>query len=450
MRDTTADTASGGSGSAVGLGDRVNLEATALVAGGDAIARDADGKVVFVSGALAGERVQVRITEVKRDFSRAAVEEILSVSPDRVSPSCPEVERGCGGCDLAHVERTAQPSVKAKIVADALRRLGRVEDPVVRAGTSVTQNGFRTTVRAAVVNGRAGFRRGRSHEVIHVERCTVAHPELDELLISGNFGEASEVTLRIGAATGERLALVSPTACGVQLPNDVTVVGGDELEAKDFAGQHWYHEVIDGRRFRISATSFFQTSAVGAGLLVDVVRRMAADVLGRPGVAIDAYGGVGLFASCLGSPIETPLQEARQFVVIERGASSVADARHNLRDRHARVLGMSVDDFTPRDLVVEEPIVEELPVEDLATRGSAGAEVDLVIADPSRSGLGQRGVDALAATEAHCFVLVSCDPASLGRDTRLLGEAGFRFVEAELVDMFPDTHHVEVVSRFDC
>lgn len=416
-------------GPPVGPGSLVDLDATALVAGGDSLARQADGRVVFISGALGGERVRARITEVRRDYSRAVVEEILVSSQDRVRPSCPEVERGCGGCDLAHLERSAQPRIKAGIVADALRRLGRIEDPVVHEGFTVISGGFRTTVRAAVVDGRAGFRKARSHEVVHVNQCAVAHPGLEELLIEGFFGGASEVTLRIGAKTGERLALVAPMARDVRLPDDVVVVGADELRLDGSRGHTWYHEVVGNRRFRISADSFFQTSAIGAETLVGTVRRMVDDLISGPGLALDAYSGVGLFAACLASPIGTPSDDARRFVAIERNRSSAADARHNLRERHARVMAMAV--------------------EDLSSREASALGVDFVVADPSRSGLGRRGVEVLTATEADRLILVSCDPAALGRDARLLAEAGYRFVEAELVDMFPDTHHVEVVSRFD-
>ncbi len=447
-------------------GSILTLEATALVAGGDAIGRLDDGRVVFIAGALAGERVVARVVEVKRDFVRSRVQEVVVAAPERVSPCCPEIERGCGGCDFAYVRRVSQPGLKVDIVVDALRRLGRISDPVVVAGPALAVDGFRTTVRAAVVNGRAGFRAARSHDVIDVARCGVAHPAIEELLVDGFFGDASEVTLRVGARTGERLVFASPTLRNARLPDDVLVVAKDDSRLSPsepgthdpgrFDPRNWYHEIVDGRVFRISATSFFQTSTDGAEVLVQTVRRMAGDVLALPGLAIDAYCGVGLFASCFASPLETPVDQARRFLAVERNASSVVDARHNLRDRHAHVVEAAVEDLTLNDPLGTGGIDGGAGFGGIGETGGYDGRpppftspVDLVVADPARSGLGGRGVEALSATGAQRLILVSCDPAALGRDARLLEQEGYRFIEAELVDMFPDTHHVEVVSRFD-
>lgn len=260
----------------------------------------------------------------------------------------------------------------------------------------------------------------------------VAHPRLDELVREGRFGTATEVTLRVGATTGERLALVTPTVEGVELPDDVVMVGADELAAGRRA---WIHEEVARRRWRVSAESFFQTRTDGAEVLVDAVHAAAADVVSdptagrgredgeRPRTMVDAYCGVGLFAGSLLDrvPVDGPAWRA---VAVERGRSSVADARQNLRDLPARVIGSSVERFrAPR--------------------------ADLVVADPSRAGLGRRGVAVLASTRSPRIVLVSCDAASLGRDAALLAGEGYRLVESVVVDLFPHTSHVEVVSRFD-
>ena len=122
-------------------------------------------------------------------------------------------------------------TAKVELVTDALRRLGKWREPVVHAGPALDPWGFRTTLRLAVTDGRAGLRRAASNEVVELDHCLVAHPGLDELIVEGRFADASEVTLRVGAATGERLALVAPTRAGVSLPDDVRVVGADELAA---------------------------------------------------------------------------------------------------------------------------------------------------------------------------------------------------------------------------
>jgi 23S rRNA (uracil1939-C5)-methyltransferase len=399
----------------------VTLVADRLVAGGDALARHPDGRVVLVAGALPGEQVEVAL-ERRKGALRGSVQRLLWASPDRVRPRCPHVADGCGGCDLQTLEPGAQVRAKLDLVADSLRRLGHVDEPTLRDGPHLSPWGFRTTLRLAVVGGRAGLRRAESHEVVPIDHCLVAHPRLDELVHEGDFGEADEVVLRIGATTGERMAIVMPTAEGVVLPPDVLVVGADELEAGRRA---WIHEDVAGRRWRISAGSFFQTRPDGAEALVEVVRSMVADELAVPGRAgrsrtlLDAYAGVGLFSGALLDGVP-----GWRAVAAERSRSSVADARHNLADLDAKVVATTVEHLR-------------------------APKADIVVADPSRTGLARAGVHVLASSQAPRIVLVSCDPASAGRDTALLEGVGYRHVESVLVDLFPHTHHTEVVSRFD-
>lgn len=396
----------------------VELDAERPVPGGEVLAREPGGAVVLVTGAVAGERVRTTDPQHRRGARRAEVLEVIRPVPERVVPSCPHVAQGCGGCDWQHVAPAAQPAHKAAVVVDALARLGRIEAPAVRSGRPLDSEAYRTTVRAAVVDGRAGYRRRRSHEVVVPERCLVAHPLVDEVLVGGRFGAAREVTVRAGAGTGERLVMVAPGARSVSVPDDVVVVGTDDLGAGRRA---WFHEEVAGHRFRISARSFFQGRPDGAEALVAAVVAAAGDVL-RPGVhLVDAYAGVGLFSRVLlgpGGPAE-----GGTGVAVERSSSSCADARVNLAGTDVRVLRCDVDRFRA------EP-------------------AELVVADPSRRGLGAAGVRALAGTGAEVLVLVSCDAGALGRDAGLLAAAGYRHDGSELVDLFPHTHHVEVVSRF--
>jgi len=402
-------------------GEVVTLVADRLVAGGEALARHPDGRVVLVAGALPGEQVEVEL-QPRKGALRGVVRRRLWASPDRVRPRCPHVADGCGGCDLQTLEPGAQVRAKVELVEDALHRLGRIPEPVVRAGPTLPAWGFRTTLRVAVTDGRAGLRRAESHDIVPVDHCLVAHPRLDELVQDGRFGDADEVVLRIGAATGERMAVALPSAEGVVLPEDVLVVGADELEGGRRA---WIHEEVAGHRFRISAESFFQTRPDGAAALVEVVRSMAADLLaesgrpGRPRTLLDAYAGVGLFSATLLDGVP-----GWRAVAAERARSSVADARHNLAHLDAKVVATTIEHLrAPRS--------------------------DLVVADPSRSGLGRAAAHVLASAGAPRLVLVSCDPASAGRDVALLTQVGYRAVESVVVDLFPHTHHTEVVTRFD-
>ncbi len=390
--------------------DVVVLDVTTVVAGGDGLARDADGRVTFVAGGLPGERVRAEIVERRKDFARANLVEVLSAAPGRAEPPCRFVAAGCGGCDWQHIEPAAQRQLKADVVADALRRQAHLEIEVA-LGPYLSATGYRTTVRGVAEGGRFGFRRRSSHEAIAVDPCMVAHPLLQELIADGRFPDG-EVVLRAGARTGDRLVVVTGDGEGTLVPDGVRVAGDHALRHGHRA---WYHEEVAGRRWRISARSFFQARPDGAEALVTAVTT-ALDGRPRGGALVDLYGGVGLFAASL--------PDVGHATVVEQGLSSVADAKVNLAGLPARVVRA-----------------------DVARWGAARAEG--VVADPPRAGLGPTGVRAVAATQAERLALVSCDPAALGRDARLLGEVGYELVTVTAVDLFPHTSHVEVVSRFD-
>jgi 23S rRNA (uracil1939-C5)-methyltransferase len=391
----------------------LELDVTAVAAGGDGIAREPSGRIVFVAGAVPGDRVRATLTEERRDYARGHLDEVIVRGASRVDPPCPFVSAGCGGCDWMHVDPSAQRDLKVAITVDALTRIGRVADPHVEPGRELPALGYRTTVRGVALDGRFALRRRHSHDLVAIDPCLVAHPLLAECIADGRFPDGSDVVLRCGARTGDRLAVVAPTAAEARVPAGTALIGADDLRAGRRA---WIHEEAAGRRWRVSARSFFQARADGADALVETVRDAAADVLGGGRHLLDLYAGVGLFAGALG--------EDMAVTAVERSASAVADARVNLADRRVRLLRLGVDRWRP-------------------------SPADVVVADPPREGLGAAGVAKVVATGARRLVLVSCDPAALGRDARLLESSGYRHAGATLVDLFPHTSHVEVVSRFD-
>jgi 23S rRNA (uracil1939-C5)-methyltransferase len=398
---------------------------TGVEPGGDGVARLDDGRVTFVRGALPGERVAVHLTEAKARFARAEVVEVLDPSPSRVRPPCPLVAAGCGGCGWQHVDVAHQRALKATIVADALRRIGRLAAvPEIAPGPALSPTAHRTTVRAGVHAGVAALRVHHGHDLVALDAdgCLVAHPLVDEVLRRGRFGGAREVTVRAGIATGDRLVVVAPSVGpAVEVPEGVVVIGVDELRRGRRA---WIHEDAGGRRWRVSAGSFFQTRADGAAALADVVAASALPALvappgGRASV-VDLYGGVGLLGGVLAARAPAPVA----LLVVEANRSSAADARHNLADLPAaRVVRADVRRWRP-------------------------SKAEVVLADPSRHGLGAEVVDRIAATGARTLVLVSCDAPALGRDAGLLATAGFTLRTATLVDLFPHTPHVEVVTTW--
>lgn len=391
----------------------LHLRIDQVVAGGDGLAREAGGRVVFVPGVLPGEMVAVRLVTAKRDFARGEVVEVLEASPERVEPPCRARARGCGGCDWQHLDPARQLDHKRAVVVEALRRTARLADPVVEAGGSVPAWAYRTSMRVAVDrHGVPSLRRPRTNEPVPLEHCLVAHPQLDELLRDARFVGADEVSLRVSAATGERTAWWTRSHPGdevhVSLPTDVRA-GPDAV----------VHERVAGRRLRVSGAAFFQSGPDAAALLVRTVR----DVVGPiPAGArlVDAYGGVGLFATTL---------DAGSVTLVEGSRAACEDAQVNLADAaiDGRVVCANVEAWHP----------------------DPGPAPDVVVADPSRQGLGPVAADVLAGAGASLLVLVGCDPVAFARDVGLLAGHGYRLTRAVALDLFPQTHHVEVVGRFE-
>ena len=175
-----------------------------LIAGGEALARDADGRVVFVRGGVPGDEVTVTTIEEKGDWSRALIDQILTPSPDRVEPPCPRRREGCGGCDWQHLAVPAQLPAKVEIVRDALRRTGKLPDAELRVGAPVPDRGYRTTIRVVGdADGRAAYRLDRSHDTVPASGCLIAAPALLPVLDAIRLSPELEVTLRTSVATGE-------------------------------------------------------------------------------------------------------------------------------------------------------------------------------------------------------------------------------------------------------
>lgn len=392
----------------------VRLRIEQVVAGGDGLAREASGRVVFVPGVLPGEEVAVRLVTAKRDFARGEVVEVLTASPARVAPPCDAHRRGCGGCDWQHADPAQQTALKLEVVREALTRTARLPDVDVRVGGTVPAWAYRTSMRVAVDrSGRVSLRRPRTNEPVALDHCLVAHPLLDELVHGARFAGADEVSLRVSEATGERSVWWTTTRPGDRvvpegLASDVTV-GSDAV----------VHEVVAGRRYRVSGASFFQSGPAAAELLVDTVRELGGAALSAARSVLDAYGGIGLFAGSLA----TVAPEA-SFTVVEGSAAACADAVVNLADLDAEVICSPVEAWTP-------------------------TPADVVIADPSRHGLGRDATAVLVAAGAPTLLLVGCDPVAFARDAALLTDAGYRLSAARTLDLFPQTHHVEVVGRFD-
>ena len=390
------------------MGKRVTINDLAV--GGEGVGRLEDGRAVFVVGSAVGDELLIDLTEEKKRYARGRIVEVLSPGENRRDPPCPNVVKGCGGCDWQHLNQDAQIDAKLSIVAQSLERLGSISPPDIGYVSGPEEKNYRTTMRVGVVDGHAALRKARSNELIQLEECVVAHPMIEDILANGFFHTASDVTIRVGSRTGDRLVMGEPVADGFSLPDDVRVVGRNEARK---GAEAFVFEEAAGIEWRISAQSFFQSSPEGAESLIGLTAEwLSVQDVGEQ-VMVDLYAGVGLFSGTVGDWFE-------KVTAVESSKSATRDAQHNLGS-HVSIHQLEVEKWTP----------------ELA---------DVVIADPPRSGLRASGVEVIRLTEAPHVVLISCDAGALGRDARLLSAAGYELDQIDVLDMFPQTSHVEVVS----
>lgn len=376
-----------------------------LIAGGEGLARLADGRVVFVPSVIDGEDVAITVVQKKNDFARAALASVKTPSASRREPPCPHVKRGCGGCDWQHIDPAHQLRAKAAIVTEAFARTAKIDVEVPEA-VPLPEGARRTTIRVASgADGCAGFRASESHDVVTIDSCLVSHDALSDLLSRPLFDGEGEATLRVSAHTGEIAAWCHEGRL---------VAGGTESIRKGEKAK--IIEQVCGHEFQVSMGSFFQSSPAAAELIVDTIAA-GLDALGvRGGTLVDAYGGIGLFSKCFAEWFD-------ELVLLETNRLACRDAITNLADCAATVIECNVEHWR-------------------ASRAS------VVIADPARAGLGKSGARALLATNASTIVLVSCDAVAAARDAQLIVHNGYNLQYVSALDVFPETHHIEVVSVF--
>ncbi|MBO4210459.1 class I SAM-dependent RNA methyltransferase [Micromonospora echinofusca] len=397
-----------------GEAERVELTVGAVAPGGHCVAR-LDGQVVFVRHALPGERVVAEITEVHRGFLRADAVTVLDAAADRVEPPCPYARPGrCGGCDLQHVAPAAQLDWKTSVVVEQLTRLGGLTPAELdRLDVRVEALpggplGWRSRVRYAVdAADRAGLLKHRSHEVVPVDRCLIAHPAIRDLPVladSGTRWPDAEVVATVASTGG-----------------DVSVATVTDGTTTPVSGPPVVREVAAGREWRLPADTFWQVHPAAADTLVAAVLAQLAPQPGES--AWDLYGGAGLFAAALADRVGP----SGRVTLVESAAQGVAAARDNLTD-------------------LPQVEIVAARVETALARRRITGPVDLVVLDPPRTGAGAPVVRAVLAAGPRAVAYVACDPAAFARDVRTFTGAGWRLAELRGFDLFPMTQHVELVG----
>lgn len=398
----------------------MELKTSGMAHGGSAIAR-VEGKAYFVDGALPGELVTGEIVLDKGSWGRVELLSVVEPSPDRVEPLCRHFEK-CGGCQWQFGTADAQRRWKQEIVAGQLAHLGGIADPPVRDIVSVGEPfGYRNRMDFKVHRGRPALFEAGSRRFVPLTECRLLDPNLVDVFTDlGDLSGVSTLTLRTSTTTGAVLAVIegSVPAQATAWGCSVAVTGDGALRV--IRGESTLEEDVAGVRLRITGTAFFQSNTSGAEELVRLAAEAAA---AEPGdTLLDAYAGGGLFAATIG-------RTAGRVLAIERDRLAAADL-------HANLSRAEIGEFRIIASHVEAAIE------------TIGEYWDVVVADPPRKGLGADGVDAVTAAEPRTLVYVSCDPASLARDSALLAEFGYSLDWVTPVDMFPQTYHTECVARF--
>jgi len=409
----------------------LDLAVTGVAHGGWCVARDAGGRVVFVRHALPGEQVRARVTDATASFARAEAIEVLRASPDRVPPRCPHARPGgCGGCDWQHADLAAQRRLKAAVIRDQLNRIAGLDHAVTVEPVAGDEDGlgWRTRVRFSVgPGGTAGLLAHRSHKVVKVGDCPIAHPLVRAAEVTGrDWAPARSVEVVVSPAAGERAMIVTmpQRAAGPRIAADADTVlrAGRGGRLTTLTGRGSLRQRAAARSWRVSAGAFWQVHPGAA----DALSAAVLDVLEpRPGeVALDLFCGAGLFAGALAAAVGPD----GVVIAVDADRSAVRDARHNLRR-------------TPWARVHAADAAAAL-----ARRGWPAP--DLAVLDPPRTGVPRPVIDGLLAsgTGLRAVAYVSCDPATLARDIAVFAGHGWRLDGLRAFDIFPMTHHVECVA----
>jgi 23S rRNA (uracil1939-C5)-methyltransferase len=391
-----------------------NFEATVekLVYGGDGLAR-VEGRVVLAPFVLPGERIRVHAEQEKPGLVRARTLEVLEPAPERVAAPCPVFGR-CGGCHYQHAPYEYQIAAKRAILVDQLRRLGKIEPPETIAAAAAEPWGYRNRAQLHIDGRHIGYRQAGSHRLCEVKQCPVASPKINETIhaLAGmlhnprwpRFVRSLEIFTDEQQVQLNVLDKDRPVAkrffewCAEQIPGLVE-------DALDYQG-----------RFRVSRNSFFQVNRFLLDRLVEVALEGA-----EGETALDLYAGVGLFSLALARGF-------REVTAVESGSGAVRDLQFN-----AERAGLA-------NLRAEQRMAEEY-------LQKLERAPDFVLLDPPRAGLGKAVVRRLGELRPRQVAIVSCDPATLARDLAGLTAAGYRVEKMTLVDLFPQTFHLETVVR---
>jgi 23S rRNA (uracil1939-C5)-methyltransferase len=441
-------------------GQLVEVSITDLNDTGEGVGR-LGGRVIFVPDTVTGDRALVRLVHVKPNYANGKLHQLLEPSPHRIRPHCIVADK-CGGCQWQHIAPEYQQVAKHNLVVQALERIGGFTNPpvapILTADSSLAYRNKATypLKRSATGQVQAGYYQKGSHQLINLNQCPVQDSRLNPLLAEikqdieqlgwsvydehRHQGRLRHLSLRIGRRTGEMLlTLVStdwnlknlevqaqkwltryPKLVGVCVnrnSNRTNAIFGDETRC--IAGQPYLREEFGGLQFQLRSETFFQVNTSSAEALLDVIVEQLA--LQGDEVLVDAYCGIGTFTLPLA-------QRVRQAIGLEVQPTSVEQAQLN-----AQLNGIG-------NVIFKAGAVETLLPQ-------LGIAPDVVLLDPPRKGCDRSVIETLLQTKPGRIVYVSCKPATLARDLKLLCQTGsYQLTHIQPADFFPQTSHVECAA----
>jgi 23S rRNA (uracil1939-C5)-methyltransferase len=412
-----------------------------------------EGQVVFVHGALKGERCQVQLLKVGKSVAWGRVVQVLEPAPARQAPDCPQFPR-CGGCQLRHMDYAEELEAKRQRVEDALQRIGGVHLPVPPVLAAPQLLHYRNKVQFPVSPQGIGFYRARSHQVIDVDSCLLQPPGADRLRgalrawmarygvsaydegthqglirhLYVRFNRAGQALCCVVAnarrlpqeeALAAALCQAEPQLVGVVLSvnrDKTNVILGEEF--RTLWGSDTLDDTLCGLTFRLSVPSFYQVNRDQAEVLYGKALEFAA-LTGRETV-LDLYCGIGTITLAMAG-------RAGRVIGAEVVPQAVEDARANAaRNQIFNAEFLCADAGQAAQALAQQ-----------------GIQPDVICVDPPRKGLSPDVIQAVGQMAPQRLVYVSCDPGTLARDLKLLSAQGYQAQEVAAVDLFPRTVHVE-------
>jgi 23S rRNA (uracil1939-C5)-methyltransferase len=400
----------------------VKLRIEKAIYGGDGLARIPEGKAVFVPGTLPGELVETTIATDRRSFATGKLEAILDPSAERVTPGCEYVPL-CGGCQYQHAGPAFQLQMKLDILKETLNR-AHVAVPSEIRSVAGEPWGYRNRIRLHVMGNGLAYRQRGSHKLLPVTHCPIAAPLLEQAVAAvTRVGGLGDLCDEVEFFTNGESLLISLSPRGQALEEfaermrkelpELAGVGTFSPAGMRYWGQRSLTYTVCGIPYQVSLGSFFQ---VNRFLVPELLQLVVKNRSGR--MAWDLYSGAGLFARAL---------DFEHVTAVESEGFSSADLKKNLESKPHRVVRSSTLDF----------LRSQAPVKNTP---------ELIVVDPPRAGLGKEICGHLSRVAAANIIYISCDPATLARDLQALLSSGYFVQTMHLVDMFPQTFHLETVT----